>query len=119
MRMGGPLLLLLLSSVNALLCGCGRHGQISDEGSIASPCVVVSDPSRYSDLDVNLTGYITDTKDGAYIWGDGCKSGVALHFGNALVHDARFREALLQHGMSPSPIKATSVENFDMIDSPV
>jgi hypothetical protein len=105
--------LLLLSSLSTLLCSCGKRSQIDNLISIASPCMLASEPSDYSGQMVKLTGYITSTKEGAYIWGDGCKtSGVVLHLGNALVQDAKFRDALLKYGLSPSPLKATLIGRF-------
>jgi hypothetical protein len=47
------------------------------------------------------------------MWGDGCKtSGVVLHLGSALVQDTKFREALMKHGLSSPPIKATLLGRF-------
>jgi hypothetical protein len=104
---------LLLCSLSTLLSSCGKRSQIDNVISIASPCILASEPSNYSGQKVKLTGYITSTKEGAYIWGDGCKtSGVVLHLGNALIQDAKFRDALSKHGLSPSPIKATLLGRF-------
>jgi hypothetical protein len=105
---GPPALLLLFGVLTILLVGCGKRGQSDDQVSIASPCILVSEPSEHSGQRIKLTGYITSTKDGTYVWGDGCKtSGVVLHMGNALIQDARFQDALVKYGLSPSAIKAT------------
>jgi hypothetical protein len=106
-------LLLLLGFLNGLLGGCSKRGQIDNQVSIASPCILVSQPSEHSGQKINLTGYITSTKEGAYMWGDGCKtSGVVLHMGSALIQDTKFQDALLNYGLSPSPIKATLLGLF-------
>src|ERR1700675_2080453 len=106
-------LLFLLGSLSSLLCSCGKGGQIDDEVSIASPCILVSQPSEHSGQQIKLVGYVTSTKEGAYIWGDDCKtSGIVLHMGSAVIQDTKFQEALLKHGLSSSPIKATLVGRF-------
>ena len=57
-----------------LLCSCRERGRIDKEVSIASPCVLVSQPSEHSGQKIRLTGYIASTKEGTYMWGDGCKN---------------------------------------------
>jgi len=109
----GGLLLPLFVSTLCLLSGCAKRGQIDGEVSLASPCELVAQPSQHNGQTIRLTGYITSTKEGAYMWGDGCKtSGVVLHLGSALVQDAKFHEALMKHGLSSSPIKATLLGRF-------
>lgn len=106
-------LLLLLGSFVSLLCCCSRSVQVDNRRTINSPCILVSQPSEHSGQEIELTGYITSTKEGAYLWGDGCRtSGVVLHMGNDLVQDPKFQDVLLKYGLSSSPIKATLVGRF-------
>jgi hypothetical protein len=110
---GGRMALTLLISTLCFLSSCGKRGPIDNEVSIASPCVLVAQPSEHNGQKLRLTGYITSTKEGAYMWGDGCKaSGVVLTFGKALVQDTKFKEALMKYGLSSSPIKATLLGEF-------
>jgi len=103
----------LLAGSLCLLSSCAERGKIDNKVSIASPCVLVSQPSEHSGQKIRLTGYITSTKEGTYMWGDGCKtSGVVLQLGSALLQDTRFREALMKHGLSSSPTKATLLGRF-------
>ena len=112
-EVSGLPLILLLGSLSSLLCSCGKGGQIDDEVSVASPCILVSQPSEHSGKQIKLVGYVTSTKEGAYIWGDDCKtSGIVLHMGSAVIQNTKFQEALLKYGLSPSPIKATLVGRF-------
>ena len=106
-------LVVLLGFLIGLVGGCAKRVQTDNQVSVASPCILVSQPSEHSGQRIKLTGYIASTKEGAYMWGTGCKaSGVVLHMGSALIQDTRFQDALLKYGLSPSPIKATLVGLF-------
>ena len=107
------LLAIFFTVVTVPISSCGSHAENGLEESVVSPCVLASEPFRYSNRTIKLTGYITANKEGAYIWGDGCKnSGLVLHLGSALRQDANFGKALFEHGLSPTPIKATLVGRF-------
>jgi hypothetical protein len=110
---GGLFWLLLCCLPIYLLSGCGKQNRVDSPVSIASPCVLVAEPSEHSDQRIKVTAYITSTKEGAFIWGDDCKNSViALHFGEALARDPKLQGALLNYGMSPAPIRATLVGRF-------
>ncbi|HTM17886.1 MAG TPA: hypothetical protein VL135_13315 [Terracidiphilus sp.] len=109
---------MLFAALNVLMSSCGSLTDNSLEDSVISPCILTSNPSRYDNQRVKLTGHITSTKDGAYIWSDDCKDrGVTLLFGDALQHDVNLHEALLRYGMSQSPLKATLVGRFRNVRS--
>jgi hypothetical protein len=47
--------------------------------------MLAAEPSKYDNQEIKVTAYITSTKEGAFIWGDGCKNlGIVLHFSEAL-----------------------------------
>jgi hypothetical protein len=106
-------LLLLGCMLIALLSSCGDKSRTDNVVSIDSPCLLAAKPSKFDDQKIKVTAFITYTKEGGFIWGNGCKySGIRLQFGEVLAGDAKFRETLLNYGMSPSPIKATLVGRF-------
>jgi hypothetical protein len=106
-------LLLLGCMLIALLSSCGDKSRADNVVAIDSPCLLAAKPSKFDDQKIKVTAFITYTKEGGFIWGNGCKySGIRLQFGNVLAGDAKFQETLLKYGMSPSPIKATFVGRF-------
>jgi hypothetical protein len=60
-----------------------------------------------------LTGFVTKTKEGTYVWDQACQySGVNLQMGNAVLDDTNFQDLLLRHGLSDSPIRAILIGTF-------
>jgi hypothetical protein len=105
---------LLLGCLQVLpLCSCTKQSQVDGLVSVDSPCVLAAKPSEYADRKIKVTAFITSTKEGGFIWGDGCKyPGISLSLGEALAQDAKFRDVLLKYGMSPTPIRATLIGRF-------
>jgi hypothetical protein len=91
---------------------CGGHRAPGVEVSV-SPCVLGNSPTRFDGQTVKLTGYVTSTKEGAYIWDEGCQSsGILLWMTGPVASDKAFRNLLSQYGLSDSPIRATLRGSF-------
>ena len=105
---------LLLGCLQMLqLCSCAKQSQVDGLVSVDSPCLLGAKPSDYADRKIKVTAFITSTKEGGFIWGEGCKyPGITLSLGEALAQDTKFRDVLLKYGMSPTPIRATLIGRF-------
>jgi hypothetical protein len=89
-----------------------NHGQINNQVSISSPCVLVSGPSSTAAKESSLPA-TSQARKRAPIYGETAVRLLALlHMGSVLVQDTKFQDALLKYGLSPSPIKATLLGRF-------
>jgi hypothetical protein len=56
---------------------------------------------------------VTSTKEGAYIWEEGCQnSGIILGMTGPIVNNTVFQNLLSRYGLSDSPIRATLRGSF-------
>src|ERR1700678_414770 len=105
-------LILLLSTLVLTTWSCSGH-RVPDVEANVSPCVLGSSPTRFDGQRVRVTGFVTSTKEGAYIWEDGCQnSGVILRMTGPIMDDTAFQNLLLRYGLSDSPIRATLRGSF-------
>jgi hypothetical protein len=105
------LLVILFIAISVPFSSCGRVENGIKEEAI-SPCVLASKPFKYSNQKIKLTGFVESTREGAYVWDDGCEnSGIALHIRNTLQTDTDFSKLLSQR-MSSSHPKTTLAGTF-------
>lgn len=109
LRLEWVFLIVLLGGLVGSTCGCGRR-KLSDEKAGVSPCVLVAQPSSHDGKTIRLTGFLTSTKEGTYIWDKGCQSsGVVLHMQETVLRDVKFQDLLSQFGLSEPPLRVTLV----------
>lgn len=105
-------LILLPAGLVGPTCGCGGPSLPNETASV-SPCALVAEPSKYDGARIRLTGFVTSTKEGAFVWEQGCRhTGVVLLMAEPVLRDRKFRDLISRYGLSDTPIRVTLLGTF-------